>query len=120
MDNPSEATLHFESVRSGGIDYFVSSELFEAPFGGQRRYSERLYLMRSLTTCFMRPPAPASGTLPDVRALGLPLLAPFLSENGEEMHGIDTAPLLMGGRHLYLVPQTLYKLHPDFDRLLKV
>ena len=66
----------------GGIDYFVSSELFEASHprfvddgagGGlgsgardpdlaraQRRYTERLYLMRSLTTSFQRPPSPTS------------------------------------------------------------
>ena len=70
------------------MDYFVSSELFEAPtkektekgkrkrrgvkggVGGggdggwmsedanQERYSERLYMMRGLTTAFHRPPTP--------------------------------------------------------------
>ena len=54
------------SGSGGGPDYFVSSELFEAPFGGQRRYSERLYLMRGLTTCF-EPPAPPGASAPPWR-----------------------------------------------------
>ncbi|CAM9573588.1 unnamed protein product, partial [Phaeothamnion confervicola] len=83
---------------AGGIDYFVSSMLFEPadPTEAQRRYAERLYLMRGLTTKFRPPIAPAPAA---TRAsLGVPVAA-------------CTAAL-------YLVPQTLYKMHPDFDRLL--
>ena len=56
--------------------------------------------------------------------LGLPPLAPFLTEGGE--HDDDNDNDIYDDRrrnnnlrHLYLVPQTLYKLHPDFDLLLK-
>ena len=51
--------------------------------------------MRSLTTSFQRPPVPAA--VLSTEDLGLP-----------PKH-------LM---HLYLIPQTLYKLHPDFDYLI--
>ena len=92
----------------GGIDYFVSSELFEAshprhvddgaggglgsgepdpdPSRAQRRYTERLYLMRSLTTAFQRPPQPVSKLTTE--DLGLP-----------PKHAM----------HLYLIPQVLHR-----------
>ncbi|CAN0254329.1 unnamed protein product, partial [Hapterophycus canaliculatus] len=44
-----------------GIDYFVSSWMFEDKTLGrvaQRKYSETLYLMEGLTTRFGRPPPP--------------------------------------------------------------
>ena len=78
-----------------GIDYFVSSELFvedrtDATLG-QRDYSERLWLMSGLTTCFERPIPPATA----VDDLNFPLY-----------------------ERLYVVPQTVYKLHPDFDEVI--
>ncbi len=79
---------------TGGGDYFVSSTLFEPPDGGQDDYAEQLYLMRSMTTRF------------------LPPVKPRLSLQIE-----DVIPGISDMR-LYLVPQTLYKLHPDFDGLL--
>ena len=79
---------------TGGGDYFVSSTLFEPKDGGQDDYAEQLYLMRSMTTRF------------------LPPVKPRLSLEIE-----DVLPGIAGMR-LYLVPQTLYKLHPDFDGLL--
>ena len=79
---------------TGGGDYFVSSTLFEPKDGGQDDYSEQLYLMRSMTTRF------------------LPPVQPRLSLEIE-----DVLPGIANMR-LYLVPQTLYKLHPDFDGLL--
>ena len=99
----------------------MSSDLFEAPFGGQRRYTERLYLMRGLTTKFKRPKTPPQDTLSDLRLLGLPPLVPFRAnlESSMLVEGLDTAQEQDGGKRLYLVPQTLYKLHPDFDRLLR-
>ena len=46
----------------GGVDYFVSSELFEAlGADAQRKYSERLYLMQGLTTAFSPPLVPRAG-----------------------------------------------------------
>lgn len=77
----------------GGIDYFVSSELFEnasSPSLGQDDYSEQLWLMQGLTTRFALPVSPS--------ARNLDSMLPSFSR-----------------RRLYLVPQTLYKLHPDFD-----
>lgn len=96
------ATSRFHDIRSpsgemekfcGGIDYFVSSELFEnatSPSLGQEDYSEQLWLMQGLTTRFARPVSPSTRKLDSI--------LPSFSR-----------------RRLYLVPQTLYKLHPDFD-----
>ncbi|KAH8073366.1 protein N-acetylglucosaminyltransferase [Aureococcus anophagefferens] len=81
---------------AGGVDYFVSPELFEArgdAAGGQDDYSETLWLMEGLTTRFPWPVDPD----PDL-----------------EIADVIAAPR----RTLYLVPQTLYKLHPDFDALI--
>jgi len=96
-DIPIVYAMLESSANEGGIDYFVSSKLFEAPFGGQRRYSERLYLMRGLTTCFHAPTPPDDAALAVVAAatkeLGLPPLAP-----------IDPAEVDDGiGARLYLV-----------------
>lgn len=83
----------------GGPDYFVSSELFEAPFGGQRRYSERLYLMRGLTTCFAAPAPPDAQALAlTPEDLGLPPLVP-----------LDPAAFDDGsGARLYLVNNNVF------------
>jgi predicted O-linked N-acetylglucosamine transferase (SPINDLY family) len=84
----------------GGPDYFISSPLFEPQdLGSQARYSESLYLMQGLTTYFLPPPTP-------------PLPPPaFLSSLG--LDGPAT------GQPLYLLPQTLYKLHPSMDPMLR-
>ena len=84
-----------DGTEAGGIDYFVSSELFVEDRVkdltlGQRDYSERLWLMSGLTTCFERPVAPA-------KTLDLKF-PPY--------------------ERLYVVPQTVYKLHPDFDKVI--
>ena len=81
----------------GGGDYFVSSTLFEPrdEMRGQDDYAEQLYLMRGLTTRF------------------LPPVQPRLSLSIQ-----DVLPGFKDNQRLYLVPQTLYKLHPDFDVLL--
>ena len=76
------------------IDYFISNDLFEPP-QPHAHYSERLVLLRNLPTLayYYKPQLPA---LPPARAMfKLP----------EESH-------------LYVCPQTLFKLHPDFDALL--
>jgi predicted O-linked N-acetylglucosamine transferase (SPINDLY family) len=76
------------------MDYFISNDLFELP-DAQANYSERLFLLRDLPTLayYYAPPIPEA---PFSRAeLGLP-------ENST----------------LYLCPQTLFKLHPDFDECL--
>jgi protein O-GlcNAc transferase len=76
------------------IDYFISNDLFEPP-QCHAHYSERLVLLRNLPTLayYYKPALPLN---PPVRAaFGVPEDA-----------------------HLYVCPQTLFKLHPDFDAIL--
>jgi len=76
------------------MDYFVSNDLFELP-NAQEHYSEQLFLLHGLGTLayYYRPVAPT--TLKDRSAFSLPTDA-----------------------NLYICPQTLFKLHPDFDLML--
>lgn len=77
------------------VDYFVSNDLFE-PDDAASHYSERLYLLRDLPTlAYYYRPAPAAA-----RATRASFALP------------ESVPL-------YVCPQTLYKLHPDFDDLLR-
>ncbi|TMW63560.1 hypothetical protein Poli38472_002501 [Pythium oligandrum] len=84
------------------IDYFVSSTLFRHSTNkedrSQTRYSECLFEMESLSTSFPRPPPPGIDSLTR-KSLGLP--------------STSVLPLMI------LVPQTLYKLHPDFDSIVQ-
>lgn len=75
------------------MDYFVSNTRYEPP-GGAAHYSERLVQLRDLPTLahYHRPP-------PAARALTRAMLG------------------IADGTTVYLCPQTLFKLHPDFDRL---
>lgn len=76
------------------MDYFISNDLFEPP-GAQAHYSERLALLHNLPTLayYYKPRLP--DCLPSRGAFGLPNEA-----------------------NLYVCPQTLFKLHPDFDAIL--
>lgn len=76
------------------MDYFVSNDLFE-PDDAQDHYSERLVLLRELPTLayYYAPPLPRA--TPSRAQFGLPADAT-----------------------LYVCPQTLFKLHPDFDAML--
>ncbi len=74
------------------IDYFISAKSIEPP-DAQLHYSERLVLLDRLPTYYWRPHHPAT---PFTRAeFGFP----------------DDA-------RLYVCPQSLFKLHPDFDVVL--
>lgn len=75
------------------MDYFVSNDLFE-PANAREHYSETLFLLHDLPTLayYYRPDCPPGR--PDRAAFGL------LDED-----------------HVYLCPQTLFKLHPEFDDL---
>jgi predicted O-linked N-acetylglucosamine transferase (SPINDLY family) len=75
-----------------GVDYFVSAEALE-PAGAEGEYTERLVRLSHLPTYYYRPPDPAAA--PDRGRLGLPEDA-----------------------HLYVCPQSLFKLHPDFDGIV--
>jgi len=76
------------------IDYFVSNDLFEMP-NAQSHYSEELFMLHDLPTLayYYKPELPTP--LPEKTCFGFPADAT-----------------------LYLCPQTLFKLHPDFDEML--
>lgn len=76
------------------IDYFVSNDLYELP-GAESHYSERLFLLQDLPTLayYYKPEVPAAP--PPASNFGLPPDAT-----------------------LYVCPQTLFKLHPDFDAVI--
>ena len=75
------------------VDYFISSDAAE-PMNAQRFYSERLVRLKGTGYYYHRPPKPARRF--GRTALGLP-----------------------EKQTLYLCPQSLFKLHPDFDPLLE-
>lgn len=74
------------------VDYALSSRLFE-PEGAQEHYTERLYQFRTLTSYQRRVSLPPKTLRRDF----------CLPERGS----------------LYLCPQRMSKLHPDFDPLLR-
>lgn len=77
------------------IDYFVTSKWFQSTnYDSDNRYTECLYRMQDLSTSFSRPIAPD----------------PEFSRNSFDFPADHT---------WYLIPQTLYKIHPDFDHLLQ-
>lgn len=83
---------HPDTTGSPTMDYFVSSELLEVA-DAQQHYSEELVRLPLLGTYYERP-----------RRAGPPR---------------DRAHFqLRGDRHVYLCPQTLFKLHPEFDAML--
>jgi protein O-GlcNAc transferase len=76
----------------GTIDYFLSSEHLE-PADAAKHYSERLVKLPHLTNYYYRPRL--QGTPRSRGDLGLPL-----------------------DKHIYLCPQSLFKLHPRFDPIM--
>ncbi|HEX3727433.1 MAG TPA: hypothetical protein VHV08_14365, partial [Pirellulales bacterium] len=83
---------HPVTTGSPAIDYFLSSELSE-PDKADAHYTERLVRVKNLATYYYRPQRPAA-------------------RRTRTSFGLDPA------RHLYLCPQTLFKLHPEFDSIL--
>lgn len=88
--------------------------------------------MKGLTTRFTRPPPPKSG-LVSRESLGIPPRPLSPPGSAPPAFGLDTETASTSSRNdlpedlasrslsceaLYLVPQTLYKLHPDFDTLV--
>ncbi len=87
------AAGHPVTTGIGNLDYYISSRWFE-PAGAQAHYSERLIQLDAPHWYYYRP---ARIEKPVDRARwGLPKEAT-----------------------LYLCPQTLFKLHPDFDSILR-
>jgi predicted O-linked N-acetylglucosamine transferase (SPINDLY family) len=76
------------------IDYFVSNDLYETE-RAQGHYSEQLYLLKNLPTLAY-------------------YYRPVLPQHSVSRQGLG----LRAGETLYLCPQALFKLHPDFDALI--
>lgn len=85
-------------VTSGNsrVDWYVSADPLEPP-GGEEDYTERLFRLASLPTCYERPPAPP------------PLHGPAARRRA---FAVDAQT------PVYLCVQNLRKLHPDFDEVL--
>ncbi len=82
---------HPDTTGLESIDWFISCEAME-PEGAQDHYSERLALLPGLGTRYAIPQRDAAGSRSD---FGIP-----------------------EGRTAYLVPQSLFKIHPDNDELI--
>jgi protein O-GlcNAc transferase len=85
---------HPDTTGIPNIDYFISNDLYELP-GAAQHYCERLFLLHDLPTLayYHRPTV-------DVQT---PSRARFGLSDDE---------------HIYLCPQTLFKIHPTFDNIL--
>jgi predicted O-linked N-acetylglucosamine transferase (SPINDLY family) len=83
---------HPDTTGLDTIDYFLSSAAIE-PLGADRHYTERLIRLTHLPCHYLPPPFPATVSPPS--SWGLP-------ETGT----------------LYACPQSLFKLHPEFDAVL--
>ncbi|PIQ25693.1 hypothetical protein COW36_09965 [bacterium (Candidatus Blackallbacteria) CG17_big_fil_post_rev_8_21_14_2_50_48_46] len=91
---PHQAVLSGHPTTSGipTIDTFISHADLELP-SAQNHYSENLLCLPGVPVNYTRPPRRSLNASSD---LGLP-----------------------SGRHLYLCPMTLFKIHPDFDAVIK-
>jgi protein O-GlcNAc transferase len=88
------------------MDYFVTSKHFQSLEDTKQKYSECVYRMKGLTTVFPKPKQRFQKS--------------FKTEDGS-FAGLTRQSLDLPSRLssiMFLVPQTLYKLHPDFDVLL--
>jgi len=85
---------HPDTTGIANVDYFISNDLYELP-GNTSDYSEQLFLLHALPTLayYYRPTPP---------------------EKPAERQAFGLDPT----EHLYLCPQMLFKLHPDFDQIL--
>lgn len=83
---------HPDTTGIPNIDYFISSDLIEAE-GADDHYSETLYQLKTLPTCYSRPEPPTH--IRDRESLGLP-----------------------ADKTIYLCPQSAIKFHPDMDQVV--
>jgi predicted O-linked N-acetylglucosamine transferase (SPINDLY family) len=86
---------HPDTTGIPNVDYFVSNDLYE-PAEAQSHYSEQLFLLRDL-----------------------PTLAYYYKASLPKVPGPRTKFGIAATETLYLCPQTLFKLHPDFDAILQ-
>jgi predicted O-linked N-acetylglucosamine transferase (SPINDLY family) len=92
---PVQCTTWGHPVTTGSpaMDYFISSRLLEGP-EADSHYTERLVRLPSLGTYYYRPKI-------------------IERRKTHRDFGLDA------GRRIYLCPQTLFKIHPEFDSILK-
>ncbi|NCD26270.1 MAG: hypothetical protein EOL86_11865 [Deltaproteobacteria bacterium] len=83
---------HPDTTGLPSVDYFISPAIME-PIQGEEHYSENLCALPSLVSGIRRPKVPGKFSRNE---LGLP-----------------------ANRTLFLCPQSLFKLHPSFDRTLR-
>jgi predicted O-linked N-acetylglucosamine transferase (SPINDLY family) len=83
---------HPVTTGSPAMDWFVSAEALETE-GAEDHYTEKLLRLPRLGVCYDRP-------------------APPTDKLNREAFGVDPRA------HLYLCPQSLFKLHPEFDPIL--
>jgi len=90
---PVQCVAWGHPVTSGleSVDYFISNPDMDPP-GSERHYTERLVRLPHFTSHYRRPAPPAP--------------------SGRDSFGLREAA------HLYVCPQSLFKLHPAFDRVL--
>jgi CRISPR-associated protein Csy1 len=93
---PVQAAAWGHPVTTGhaNLDFFLSCESME-PDGAKNHYTERLLLLPGIGTSYRFPDLPTA-----------------LAQKGRADY------LLEAGRVLALVPQSLFKIHPDNDRIL--
>jgi predicted O-linked N-acetylglucosamine transferase (SPINDLY family) len=82
---------HPVTTGNASMDYFISSQWLETP-EADAHYTERLVRLANLGTYYYRPQLTGRRT--------------------RESFGLDPR------RSLYLCPQTLFKIHPEFDAIL--
>lgn len=87
---------HPDTTGIPNMDYWVSGENYEVA-GAENHYSEKLYMLRNV------------GTLAYYYK---PELSVAIAAQGKTHYGLS------GDKTTYLCPQTLFKLHPDFDAIL--
>jgi predicted O-linked N-acetylglucosamine transferase (SPINDLY family) len=92
----------------GAIDYFVSSEALETEEADQH-YSETLVRLRTLPIHYYRPQL--STDLNEAVACKTQTEAARKRKARQDLG-------LASDAHIYACPQSLFKLHPDFDELL--
>jgi len=92
---PVQCTTWGHPVTTGirNLDYFISSRYLEPPEDYEQHYSEKVVLLNSLLTYYYKPPLPSQWQPRDY------------------FGWTEQA-------HIYLCPQSLFKLHPDFDPVL--
>lgn len=93
---PVQCTTWGHPVTTGirNLDYFISSRYLEPAEDYEQHYSEKLVLLNSLLTYYYKPPLPSQW------------------QSRDYFGWTEQA-------HIYLCPQSLFKLHPDFDPVLE-